>query len=362
MLSKTDSTLLKGIAILFVFTHNFLHWIAPMLGENEFFYREAPANNFINGLLKDPLNTPRYISIYIAPFIALHLFIFLSGYGLTSAYINKKINFKSFIVKRLSKLYPVFTIALIGLFVYKYVIFRAEFTQITAIDFFLRYTLLANFIPGKLFVLNGPFWFYSLIVQLYFCFPVLIYLLKKRTRNVIVVALLALVLIFCLNDYFSYMNFSLYSIFIGHLPIFIFGMLYSQYAEVINKQFRWLVPLALLLFVLGLYNMYFWYLSYTTFIILVLALFNFLKKYKAPKYINQFLLFSGGLSYYIFAVHGFLRTPWVRLANKADNDIFHYLYLLVFTIIIYLVAMMTREIERYYFRLLAKYKRSKNKD
>ena len=46
MLSKTDSTLLKGIAIVFVFCHNFLHWIEPLLGENEFFYREEPANNF----------------------------------------------------------------------------------------------------------------------------------------------------------------------------------------------------------------------------------------------------------------------------------------------------------------------------
>ncbi|WP_299885793.1 acyltransferase [uncultured Lacinutrix sp.] len=361
MLSKTDSTLLKGIAIIFVFCHNFLHWIAPMLGENEFYYREEPANNFISGLINDPLNTPRYIFIYIAPFIALHLFIFLSGYGLTKSYINKEINFKSFIVKRLSRLYPVFTIALIGLFVYKYLIFRVEFTQATAIDFFLRFTLLANFIPGKMFVLNGPFWFYSLIVQLYFCFPILINLFKRSIYNLLFVAFIALILIFCLNDYLSYQNFSLYSIFVGHLPIFIFGMLYAQYAPIINKQFVWLVPLSIVLFVLGLYNLYFWYLSYMTFIIIVLALYTFLKKYKSPKYFKQFLLFTGGLSYYIFAVHGFLRTPWIGMANKADHDIYHYIYLLIFTVITYLIAMLTREIERYYFKIVNKYKLIKNK-
>ena len=360
MLSKTDSTLLKGIAIVFVFCHNFLHWIEPLLGENEFFYREEPANNFINGLITDPLNSPRYIFIYIAPFVALHLFIFLSGYGLTLSYINKKVNFKSFIIKRISKLYPVFTIALVGLFFYKYIIFGLEITNETAIDFLLRYTLIANFIPGKLFVLNGPFWFYSLIVQLYFCFPVLLFLLKKRVFNIVIVAFIALVLIFLLNDYLSYQNFSLYSIFVGNLPIFIFGMVYSLHGKAIAKHFKWIVPLAIVLFSLGLYNMYFWYLSYMIFIVIVLALFNLLKKYKAPKYFKQFLLFSGGLSYYIFAVHGFLRTPWIGFANKADNDIFHYLYLLVFVVITYVIAMLTREVERFYFKLVAKYKLRKS--
>lgn len=353
VLSKNDSTILKGIAIFFVIGHNFLHLIKPILGENEFYFREKPVNNFISGLVNDPFNFLIYIFTYMAPFIALHLFIFISSYGLTKAYANRDINYFSFIKKRLIRIYPVFIIALIGLFVYNYIIFRMEFTQSTALDFLLRVTLVANFIPGKLFVLNGPFWFYSLIVQLYFCFPILIYFQRKNKYNLIMIAIAAIILIFSFNQYLSTKDFSLYSVFIGHLPVFIFGIFYALNGNKINKSFKWLVPLSIMFFVLGLFNVYFWYLSYMTFIIIFLAAFLYLKKYKKPKVITNFFIFTGGLSYYIFAVHGFLRKPWIGWANKSDSDLMYYVYLLIFVIITYIVAIFTRRIERF---VLAKLK------
>ena len=105
-----------------------------------------------------------------------------------------------------------------------------------------------------------------------------------------------------------------------------------------------------------MYNMYFWYLSNLAFLLFFLLVYLYFKKFQFPKPLTRFVLFTGGLSYYIFAVHGFLRAPWIGFANKSDSHINHYLYLLVFIIVTYLVAIITREIERCYFSIVTKYK------
>lgn len=347
ILSIKDTTVIKGIGILLIICHNFLHWIRPMLGENEFSYNAEFSKNFIDSLISNPLNFLQDILAFAGHY-GLQLFIFISGYGLTVRYASTSINYKAFIKTRLTKLYPVFTIALLGLFVYNFIIFKMEFNREVIIDFILRYSLVANLIPKEVFVLNGPFWFYSMIVQLYLLFPFLLNIQKKKTIFLCFIAFLALTIVFIFNKQFSSLNFSLFYNFIGHLPVFIFGIIYAFEGEIINKYLKWISVITVIVLILSMYNMYFWYLSNLAFLMLFLSVYLYFKKFQFPKFLTQFVLFTGGLSYYLFAVHGFLRKPWVGLANKANSDVFNYLYLVVFLIISFGIALVTRKIEHYY--------------
>ena len=86
-------------------------------------------------------------------------------------YGDRDFSYRDFITRRLIKLYPVFTIALLLLLFYQFILLGVPFALKTLGLFAIRYTLLANFIPGKAFTLCGPHWFYSMIVQLYLLFP-----------------------------------------------------------------------------------------------------------------------------------------------------------------------------------------------
>jgi peptidoglycan/LPS O-acetylase OafA/YrhL len=350
ILEIKDTTIIKGIAILLIICHNFFHWLKPIMGENEFSFNLEFSQNFIESLISNPLNFLQYILAFAGHY-GLQLFIFISGYGLTVRYAYKVYSYKGFIKKRLVKLYPVFTIALLGLLVYKFIIFNNELNSEVFIDFILRYTLLANLIPKEVFVLNGPFWFYSMIVQLYLLFPLLLFIIKKNIKYLYLIAVLTFLIVLVFNQHLSGLNFSLFYNFIGHLPVFVFGIVYAFKGDLINKHLKWMSFVAIIILGLSIYNIYFWHLSYLAFLVLFLSVHLFLKKIRFPKVLSQFIVFTGGLSYYLFAVHGFLRTPWVYLANKADSDIFNHLFLLVFLTISFGVAVFTRKIEYYYLHL-----------
>lgn len=68
----------------------------------------------------------------------------------------------------------------------------------------------------------------------------------------------------------------------------------------------------------------------------------------------RFIIFTGGLSYYLFAVHGFLRKPWVGLANKSESNLMNYLFLALFLIVSYCVAIVVRRIEKMYLAIINK--------
>ncbi|AUC81683.1 acyltransferase [Lacinutrix sp. Bg11-31] len=348
VLSKKDTTAIKGVGILLIICHNFLHWIKPMLGENEFSFNPVYAQNFIDSINSSPINILQYVIAFSGHY-GIHLFIFISGYGLAISYANFDVSYKDFIKKRIAKLYPVFTIALLALFVYNYLIFRMEFNSDVAIDFLIRYSLVANLIPKEVFVLNGPFWFYSMIVQLYLLFPFLMILQKRNTYFLYIIGLVSFILIFCFNQQLTELNFSLYYNFIGHFPVFILGILYAVKGAIFNKYLKWFALLGVAIILLSLYNVYFWYLSHLSFIVLFLFVYLAFKKCHFPKLLTRFILFTGSLSYYLFAVHGFLRKPWVGFANKLESNVMNYVFLALFLIVAYIAALVVKKLEQLYF-------------
>ncbi len=348
-LTKNDTYFLKGIGILLIIFHNFFHQLQPTIGENEYSFSFDFFKNFIFSISSDPINIIRYFSSYFGHY-GVQLFIFCSGYGLTILNYNKIINYKKFIIKRLLKLYPTFTIAIIILLVYQFIIFDFPFTIRTIASVIIRYTLIANLLPGKIFTLSGPYWFYSMIIQLYLLFPYLINLNKRKLISIIIISY---ILLFISNEFFASFNFSLYYNFIGNMPVFILGILFARNQTIEIRKWKWLIPS--LVFILGQFNTYIWYLSQISFVIISFPIILFIYRYIEKSKLSDFIIFSGKISMYLFAIHGFMRHPWVEITNKLDSNLMTYSIFIVFIIIVYLVSILVKKIEENIINKMRKY-------
>jgi hypothetical protein len=51
---------------------------------------------------------------------------------------------------------------------------------------------------------------------------------------------------------------------------------------------------------------------------------------------------------YIYAINGFMRMPWIKLANASNSAIFTYLYFFVHLILVLLFAVLVQKIEQYF--------------
>jgi len=346
MISKKDTLLLKGIGILLIIIHNFLHKVKPVYFENEFSFNPIIFGNYWSAFLDNPYNIFQYLFSYFGHY-GVQIFIFCSGYGLAMNYIDKELKFFTFIKKRLLKLYPVFIMA-VGMVVFlRYAILRAPFSFEYIYDVVFRLTLVANFIPGKQLSISGPFWFYSLIIQLYICFYFLIKYFKNNTKILWGILGLSYGTIFLFQPYMLEKNLSLYFNFVGNLPVFVLGIILAINAFDFRKLPWAIWFLALGFFILGQWQVYFWYFSQLIFVLISTPIILKIKDYFSISLIYRFLLYTGGLSMYIFAVNGVLRSPWFYLLRQNESSWFPYILLFAHLVLVYLVSIVFRKVEAY---------------
>ncbi len=348
-LTKSNTQFIKGIGIILIVFHNFFHHINPRIGENEYKFSFKIFKKFIHYLNIDSINFIQFISSYFGHY-GVQLFIFCSGYGLTILYTHKKIDYKHFIIKRILKLYPAFTIAIILLLIYQYGIIGYPFSIRTVGSIIIRYTMISNFIPGKIFTLSGPYWFYSMIIQLYLIFP---YLIKQNTKKLALIFTISYLIILTTNDFFSNLNFSLYYNFLGNLPVFILGILIAQNKFYEISLWKWII--ALFIFALGQINVYIWCFSQILFIIISIPLLLKFNTILQNTKFNQFIVYTGKMSMYLFAIHGFLRKPWVRLSNESELDYLTYVYFVFFLISTYLMSTLLKKLEEILIQIIKAY-------
>jgi len=350
--SIEDSNIIKGIGILLIAFHNFFHWIGPAAKENEFEYSIRGVNGLIDGIAKQPLES-FHLALSFWGHFGVQLFIFISGYGLMKAYQNKNIKWGSFVSKRINKLWPTF---FFGLFVF-YSLFRAfyfhyGFEPFVLQLYFLKITFLSNFFPDQVFSLNGPWWFYSMIVQLYLVFPFLLKL-QKKTGNIslILISILSYILLFLFNPWFVAHHSSLYFFFLGNIPVFSFGMILAS-----KKQFTYhyiIGIIALILFAFSNFNINLWYFSHLLFtIVSIYIIYILFIKRKKRSYLYKTILFYGNISMYLFAIHGFFRVPFIKAAEESNNPLMTILYAFLFITFTSLVALLLKFVVDNYMKIL----------
>lgn len=294
-LSKEQISAIKGIAIIMIVLHNFIH-LQSGVQENEMYYSRDILIHMLEVTKLDYSTLFNNILSYFGHF-GVQLFIFVSGYGLTKKYLNKeRINYKKFIAVRLIKIY---SLVVIGLLFYFLLTFRF-ITFNEGVAYAISTLLMTkNFTYG-----TGPWWFFGFIIQMYLLFPILFSLMKKGSNMFFVLLFLSYCLMYFLHPIATRVNVPIYANFPGHLPEFLFGIGLAMYPKFILNTKCLLV--ALVVFIISNLSVYTFPLSFLSACIILLFLYQ--KLYlNSSTYIYKALIFIGNISMIMFAINGLFR-------------------------------------------------------
>jgi len=320
-ISKVDTNLLKGIGILMIVIHNFLHNVNPLIGENEFSFSLHITQKYLDAVAIFPQEFLRANFSFFGHY-GVQLFVFLSAYGLTKAYFNKAIKYHGFVRSRFIKVYLTFLLCLAMYLCFGVlkVVFLSPTEQVFVWDAILyKVLLISNFVPGEGITPVGPWWFLPFIMQFYLVFPAMLLIFRKYgVPSLLMMAALgfALEIIFSapLQDIGLNINYT----FLGHMSVFCIGMYFAMHGLKVNKYIVFLLSLAG--FVASMFYQTAWYFSdlTVTLVLLILCL-PILQKLKQGGVFYKTLSFYGSISFPLFLVNGFLRSPFLNFADRYET-------------------------------------------
>lgn len=353
--TKDDSLIIKGLAILAIMLHNFFRWVEPTTGENEFGFAAHTVHRFIEQLTAQPQDFINIIFSYLGHF-GVQLFILISGYGLTKSMLSKPQCWTAFMGNRLKKIYPLLIVAILGFIVANFLINNRLPSGFEWHEIGLKLLFFHTLTPNEGLSVCGPWWFFGLIVQLYALFPVLLNLTQRYGTKILAgTALLSyiwiLTAIFCYDhpgdDLLAMQNAP------GHLPEFCFGIWLALRRDTCLSRW-WLIP-ALAVFILGNFLRPFYPFTFLAVSVIFVIGYNDAKGFiKQHLFLERPLTFVGSVSMFLFAVHGFLRQPFLNIANTYNNAAVSLLTAIAFLAGSIAAALIVKPLYKLLVRLLDK--------
>jgi peptidoglycan/LPS O-acetylase OafA/YrhL len=176
-LTRQDTNLLKGLAIVAIILHNFCHMLPRIVAENEYTY-----HTFKNVQLLGSLEHGYHVGLTLLSYFGHYgvpVFLILSGYGLVMKYERGTIghiSVRDFIFYNARKLWHLLWIGLVLWFVLFFSEhgFHAGFPT-RALASLLTFTTNFIFKEPHLQMIMGPWWFFGLIMQMYVVYRLLFY-------------------------------------------------------------------------------------------------------------------------------------------------------------------------------------------
>lgn len=178
ILTRTECSALRGLAIIGIFLHNYCHWLPPAVQENEYQYFQENVDAFNHALMNPDWNLPVHFLSFFGHY-GVPVFLFLSAYGLVMKYERQPA------VARVVKTVPFLRYHFLKLFRMMIVGFVA-FTMLDQItpgshhyqlwDVVAQLGLFNNLLPHPDDIIwPGPYWFFGLMLQLYAVYRLLLY-------------------------------------------------------------------------------------------------------------------------------------------------------------------------------------------
>ena len=332
--TPNDTLRFKGLGIVLIVLHNFLHLVRDLPRENEFWFSHAYARAFWQTLASSPEESLRVLFSFWGHF-GVQIFIFLSAFGLTRKFIVRPQGWGAFMASRYRKIYPMFAAAA-GLWLLKIAVFSgptAAAERLFSKDVLYVLLSVSNIVPGQALRPVGPWWFMSFIFQFYAVFP-LVYRVAQKTgpKGLLVLAGAGWLLVSAVNESLRvHHDVNLYYTFVGHLPELCLGMYLAQYRKPVVYPAA-IVAVAAIVFLLG--NVYpgWWTLNHISALILLIALDAGIRRLNTPR-LHRVLLFYGAISLPLFLVNAWLRHPLIDMARQEPRWAVVMVYTLLFVLL-----------------------------
>lgn len=317
-LSKNDTAILKGIGILLIVLHNFLHWTEPFNSrENEFYFKDSNVSDFFSSIAGNPFE---FVNIFLSYFgsYGVQIFIFLSGYGLYLSFKNRPAPWFRFVVGRAAKLWCLLVVALIIQLVTNVLTYQTIDAKLM-LSFLYKFLFVHILIPGEGMSYNGPLWFVGCIMQLYILFPFIYRMMEKYGLKAFLIICAFSYSIIYLSVYgiFSPNNVFILQNFPGHLPEFCLGVLLAQKSGMEIKRIYLFT--SIVVFFAGAFLKPLFPFAFIAFSFMVFCLYQMVQRSDNDGFFGRMFAYFGGISMLLFATHGNIRWTFVVLTQKHDN-------------------------------------------
>ena len=248
LLSRDNSMILRGVAILFIMLHNYLH--LPTFGfpaENEMVFSSERAMDFFYSIC----NGSNIIAEFLSHlgWIGVPVFVFLTGYGVAHASPAKSFKPFDYIRRHYIKLLVLMLPAVLffgSIDLLKGNIWPDSAKRISYL------TMLVNFAYPYLNCNPGVYWYFGLTFQFYLLWA--FFGKRMNVKNLVVWSIVLLGALFFLSVYGSSDALSIFRhCFTGWFPVFAIGVFWGlrKKHECLSPKLVW-AELLLLVVLLGL--------------------------------------------------------------------------------------------------------------
>lgn len=353
-LSRRETTVLRGLAIGLIIIHNFCHWLPRCVDENEYTWAISRIQRYVH-YIQD--GGPHLILNFFSHYghYGVALFLFLSGYGLVKKYeaatpkvecpnraessplgeIRGGLEALSFLLHHALKLWQLMIPALIALWALKSFYAGGWNWHADAVVQLLTFTVNLN--PHRPLIL-GPWWWFSLMMQFYILYRLVLYRRGKAVLLTTVVACLALQFwatyqsLGQLHNSSCIMTYLHYNFPCSVLP-FALGLWTARYGA--DWLFHPLTAvLSIAVVIAGSYNPWVWSVA-SPFAVAVM-----LQGRRLP------LHWLGVISAWVFAIHPIVREYTIGSARAGHVYTALFAYLAVTLLAAWLVTFLSSKISR----------------
>lgn len=173
-----NTTLLKGLGILLIITHNYAHWLPQCVDENEYTFSPARVMQLADYLWEGGPHVLLNLFSHYGHY-GVAIFLFLSGYGLVRKY-EQNPNLKSeswwrFLLRHALKLWKLMLPAVLIFVILQMALGSWNRPLVRLIPLLGFYS---NLQPNRDLLL-GPWWWFGLMMQFYLLWRLIIYKRKK---------------------------------------------------------------------------------------------------------------------------------------------------------------------------------------
>ena len=341
-LTRADASVIKALAILMIVAHNYFHQVKPFPGENEMAFHAETFWKMVFQIAEHPFDAFHPIASFFGHY-GVHIFLFMSGYGLTKkalGYVQKHggISWTDLWKVSLNQIAKIVTLTLVGvsiLCLYKYI----AWGTLPDAEFFTKYlvflTFTENLRPGDFGYFVSVWWFMALIVQFYLLFPIIFKGLSRHVYLTLSIGVVCQLLAVSIYEPLLEQHVLVYATPLGQMVLFMLG----GYLAMGRRLSRWIVLPLVVVLPLTFIDPNFFHLSFVAVTVFLMLAYGLLRERLIA---SKTLLWIGGMSMFIYIVHGDLRWQVIPVVNEAQNIWFSYIMFFGYVAEVFIFAILAK--------------------